>query len=231
MLDSQLKHWEIAQAICSIFRPMLRLSKEIKTYDQVETIDAPHPPDRSVLRGSLVSQIRSSDYKLFFQQGFDADFSVSRDLIRGDDLAFQTIFQSRIRYGLPVFQHYAITAELQGGLWVDGNEADSFRKGLSRGFRGSESLSVWTNRFFNASVDYQVPLKTFQYGTWTMAPFLESGMIRFSAGQKSSIRYQSYGVGTYFFLKEIAIPGLGLEFGTNNKFQKRFVSFSAGLNV
>jgi len=46
-----------------------------------------------------------------------------------------------------------------------------------------------------------------------------------------TVNYHSYGIGSYFFLKKIAIPGIGLVIGTNTEYQDSFFKFTIGFDI
>jgi hypothetical protein len=95
--------------------------------------------------------------------------------------------------------------------------------------RGIESKTTWAERYCTAAIDYQIPLKTFPSGALTMAPFTDRGRIFHRNGQLDYVDFYTVGGGIYFFLKNIALPGLGFEMGYNDQYQKEFFAFSAGI--
>jgi hypothetical protein len=78
-------------------------------------------------------------------------------------------------------------------------------------------------------MDYQIPLRSFESGTLTVAPFVDVGRIEQRGGASETIDYYTAGGGIYYFLKNIALPGFGFEAGYNNRYMKDFFTFSAGL--
>ena len=74
--------------------------------------------------------------------------------------------------------------------------------------------------------DWQIPLKHKDYGTWVAAPFFDFGS--FNSDLAGEGNYFAFGVGGFLYLKKIALPGLGIYAGHNNKFESGFVNFFMG---
>ena len=186
--------------------------------------------DREMLKAGVTGKFQASDYKLFFNEGFYSELTFSGGLVRTDGSERTRSVQGKARYGLSILNYCALLTELQGGTLKNGYVSDAFRKGNAKGFRGTGASSLWVRHYGNLALDLQIPLQETRFGTWTWAPFLETGRLAIAGGHRSIISYTTGGIGAYFFLKEIAIPGLGVEFGSNSRFLKKFMSFSVGLS-
>ena len=178
----------------------------------------------------MTVRFQASDYKLFFNEGLYSELTVSSDLIRTDNSVLTRAAQGVVRYGHSVLENYALLTEVKAGTLKNGDVSDGFRRGNAKGFRGTGALSLWLRHYGNLALDFQIPIRETPYGTWTWAPFLEAGRLAIAGGHESVVTYATGGAGTYFFLKEVASPGVGIEFGTNSRFLKKFVSFSVGLS-
>ena len=78
-----------------------------------------------------------------------------------------------------------------------------------------------------ASADYHVPVGKTRHGTFTVAPFVDYGAYKpFIADTGGN--YSSYGVGGYFFINTINLPGVGLILGRNERFMGDFAAFQIG---
>jgi hypothetical protein len=106
------------------------------------------------------------------------------------------------------------------------NTAASLKFGAQRGLRGIDKESLSASRLAALGLDWQIPLKHTDYGTWVAAPFFDFGNLnsRLTRGEN----YFSFGAGGFLYLKKIALPGLGLYVGHNNKFESSFVNFFMG---
>ena len=65
-------------------------------------------------------------------------------------------------------------------------------------------------------------------GTFTVAPFVDYGDYKpFVEGSGSN--YAAYGIGAYYFVNLINLPGIGLVLGRNEQFMDNFVTFQIGM--
>ncbi len=211
------------------FSPALRYVLQINEYENLLTYQK--PKDYRVSKAGIRLRYDYSDYKLYYNSGVIFDASILRDLSRSDDHRFSTLGSSKVRIGVPSILGHAVLGEVQGGRLTGGSDTDIFRLGLTKGFRGIPALGAWPESYIAASFDYQVPIRSLSIGTWTIAPFADAGHLQYRNDSASELSYQSYGIGTYIFLKEIAIPGLGIEIGRNTTFQDYFANFSLGLQI
>jgi hypothetical protein len=77
-------------------------------------------------------------------------------------------------------------------------------------------------------VDYQIPIAKWDHGVVTVAPFADYGIYRaFFEGTGNN--YLSHGIGAYYFINLINLPGIGLTAGVNEDFMGTFVAFQIGM--
>lgn len=74
----------------------------------------------------------------------------------------------------------------------------------SRGFRLS---GLWGQRSLFGTAEYAVPVYDYG-GTWAIAPFADAGVVEWESERTS---YINPGLGFRFFLKDVAIPALGID--------------------
>jgi hypothetical protein len=212
------------------FVPAVNYMMQINEYEQLDGFVQPEDYRASKLGFRL--RYDYSDYKLYFNKGVTIDANLTRDVSRNDEEKFSTVATGSVKIGVPSFKDQALLGQIQGGNVSGGTETDTFRLGLSKGFRGIPAQGAWPEKYYALSFDYQIPIRKLSFGTWTTAPFTDTGQLKYRSNTGlDAVDYNSIGIGTYIFLKEVAIPGLGLEIGRNNKFQSNFVSFSLGLGM
>jgi len=134
----------------------------------------------------------------------------------------------RVEWDKAVFSGHALQLGLRGAYQSRTTLGDVPSYGLGKGYRGIQPGGLWTGRIVAASADYQVPLARWRHGTVTVAPFVDYGIYD-SFFPANGGNYMAYGIGTYYFLNFINLPGLGLTAGINEKFMGPFVSFQFGM--
>ncbi|HCM40154.1 MAG: hypothetical protein A2070_07880 [Bdellovibrionales bacterium GWC1_52_8] len=186
------------------------------------------PDDYSTIDGGIRLQYQDTAYRLFFNEGFSADLRLKRQLYKSDDQARATTIESSVAWEKSaffthVFQFSGRIASLYGA-----DPRDLIRTGYMRGYRGIEANGLWLRKTLALSFDYQIPLASVASGVWTLAPFVDLGWFK-STVDTSREAYQSYGLGTYFFISRIALPGMGLIAGHNAEYKGNFVAFFLGM--
>lgn len=169
----------------------------------------------------------NSDFKFYFNEGFDGDFSYIRDLKRTDGLDEISAGLLNFRFQKNIFMQHALQFGLKSVVSNNATIKDVMKMGGSKGFRGIQENGLWAENVVSLSTDYQIPLIFSNYGVWTIAPFFDYGLIE--SDYSSISNFSSYGIGGYLYLKQVAIPGIGIIVGRNERFQGRFISFSIGL--
>lgn len=176
-------------------------------------------------------RFQDQNYKFYFQEGPDIRADFNSNVYRSDVRSFAQNLKISAKLTKPTFWENYVTVFGQAGFSTATQQTDLFRLGVEPGFRGIFRRGLWATRYANAVVEYGVPIASFQYGTWTAAAFSESGYT-FSQpiGSHRDLFYQTFGGGTYFYLKKIALPGFGLEMGWNSQFSPFFFAFRAGFS-
>ena len=171
---------------------------------------------------------RNADYKLFYNDGFSASFMWFQQVHRSDNRDNISQTMASLEWDVTLFEKHALQLGLHGGLESDnGNPGDVSTHGRGKGYRGIESNGLWTRKIAAASADYQIPVAKTGHGTFTVAPFVDYGAYKpFFADNGSN--YLAYGIGAYYFINFINLPGVGLVVGRNQEFMGTFVSFQIG---
>jgi hypothetical protein len=187
------------------------------------------PPSRRTVKGGLQLAYDARNYKLYFSEGLYLRATATRDVHRTDDARSALQLEAQASYQLGVLSDHALQLLVTAGSLEGGDRADALRIGGGRSLRGIEARTAWVERYYAGAIDYQIPLAAFDSGTLTTAPFVDAGRIDHRGGQQSSCYFIAPGAGVYFFLKQVAFPGVGLEIGHNAAYMGSFVTVSAGL--
>jgi outer membrane protein assembly factor BamA len=211
--------------------PSLELSLSLgytdRSYSQLDSF--PTPVDyRATSVGGRVSY-HNADYKLFYNDGLSGSITWLSQVHRSDGKETLSQATVSIQRDINLFSSHALQLGLHGGIQSDnGNRGDVTMYGRARGFRGIEPNGLWTRRIIAVSTDYQIPVAKTGQGTLTVAPFVDYGDYKpFVEGSGSN--YTAYGIGAYYFINLINLPGIGLVLGRNEQFMGNFVTFQIGM--
>jgi outer membrane protein assembly factor BamA len=168
-----------------------------------------------------------TDFHFYFQEGNKFRLEMGSQIYRDDDAAHVTQYQLIYDWQHAVYRKHALQLHLESRARNTNDVRDSFKLGSNLGFRGVESAGIWAKQAHSVSVDYKIPFLDIKYGTWTIGPFADYATFKeFDADDlKESI---AYGISTFMFLKKIALPGIGIIVGHNDKYLGDFVSVSIG---
>ena len=195
-------------------------------YNRLEEYSVPE--DYDTLISSLHLQWDYSDYRLYFQEGIKTTLSLKYQAYRDDEVDNYYGFSAKFNWQKQLFKNNVLQALIQSAFIEEGDERDDFRVGGNGGFRGIHNKGVWTKGYLTGSLEYQIPLKFTTFGTWTVAPFCDIGYLKIRFPESASELYAAAGVGTYFYLKNIALPGAGFQVGHNTEYEDLFFKFSIG---
>lgn len=195
-------------------------------FDRVDSY--PPPEDYDAFGVTLGMEYDDTDFKFYFNEGLQVTFEYEVQLHRSDEKEETNSWNLTGVWQKKLFSDNALQVQLQLQEINNATLGDSLLLGRTKGFRGIESRGLWVNRAQSMSLDYQIPVRTYGYGTWTIAPFID--MTHFDPIiDIPADSFVSYGVGGYLYLKNIAFPGVGLVMGYNDEFDGFFVSFSIGM--
>lgn len=210
--------------------PALSLSAKLnyagRKYSQVESYAV--PDDYTAVSAGISASYNNADYKLFYNDGFSGNISWISQVHRsgGDNKINQTT--ARFEWDMPLFRSNALQTGVRGALQSLGASGDVLTYGRGKGFRGIQPGGLWTRKIIAFSVDYQIPVLKTGHGTFTVAPFADYGMYKpFLPDTGSS--YASYGVGAYYFINLLNLPGVGVLAGYNEEFMGAFADLQIGM--
>ncbi|MFY1828472.1 FtsQ-type POTRA domain-containing protein [Myxococcus fulvus] len=170
-------------------------------------------PQRGQAHGVSVSaEYLGQDFHFYFNEGL-----VARALYRegldflGSSRALRqvSLFAS---YTLPVFGRHALTLTAQHAQSKGDAFLDAQLLGARTGSRGFDAGRLWGETSSSATLEYQVPLWSPKLATLTAHAFVDVGRVEW---QGSLLRYATPGVGIRAYVREVAVPAVGLEVSRN----------------
>lgn len=172
---------------------------------------------------------RNADYKLFYNDGLSASIMWFSQVHRSDGRDNVSQAMASLEWDVTLFEKHALQLGLHGALESDnGNPGDVSTHGRGKGYRGIEPNGLWTRKIAAASADYQIPVAKTGHGTFTVAPFVDYGTFKPFFPSNGS-NYMAYGIGAYYFINFINLPGIGVVVGRNQDFMGTFASVQAGM--
>lgn len=189
------------------------------------------PQDNKASKAKITLRYEQLNYKLYFHEGLSLRSEIKVDAFRSDEKSNATQFDIRAGWQETMFERQVLQVLVATGGTRGGAIHDSNRIGGGRGFRGIDAKTAWAESYGALAIDYQIPIAHYASGALTIAPFIDAGRIANRGGNNAIINYAAMGGGVYYFLKKIALPGLGLEYGYNTSYLKVFVAFSMGLSL
>lgn len=169
-----------------------------------------------------------SHYRLYFQEGTKVQIRYRREIARSDDSPCRNTVRVLVDHQAAFPLESAFKIVLQGLAVDSGDLRDAFVEGGKPGLRGVPIQGIWLRTAGTVGMDWQFPLVSLPQGTLSAGPFLDGGIIR-EIGEDAWGTTWSWGAAASFYLKTIAMPGLGLTVGSNRRFAGGpFVSFQLG---
>jgi outer membrane protein assembly factor BamA len=169
----------------------------------------PAPPGGGPVGGpSLELELDASDYQGYLTRGVVGRAELRLGLrLGGRDrdplhLAAATTWSGR---GL---RDHAVALTLRVDHVRGDPVLDAVRLGGSPGSRGFQSQGLWAEDAAQAAIEYQVPVWKPRWGALTLAGFADAGAVRWR-GEET--RYLAPGMGLRVFLRNVAVPLLGID--------------------
>ena len=207
------------------------MRRSLRRFSSKEGFPANELTDNVATSLGFALKYDATDFKFYFQEGLSGYVSGSTEMMRSDDVRHLRSLMLTVSSQKAVFGHHAL--QVMGQLYrsIGGNKSDLVRIGGARPLRGIPAQGALTAAYSAIGLDYQIPLRDAPQGTWTVAPFGDFGSMTPYAYAASRQQYGSWGVGTYYFLKKIAVPGVGFEMGRCSLYEGIFASFSLGVTM
>ena len=194
--------------------------------------------------GYKIDKTKQSGY---YRSGFSWEQSISGDfhtytdnIIRNTDNNMDTKLETKLYYGVPSVGQQVLQINLKHEAREQDNAYGSYKIGGVVGSRALPRGGLWGNNYAYAAFDYQIPLIQRRYFTWTFAPFYDAGYINgvplqatrpqeHEVPETRYLRWNSVGVGTYFYFARLTIPAIGFTLGTSDLLSENEIM--AGLSL
>lgn len=181
---------------------------------------------------TLEASYKKESYKFYFSEGYKIAGAYDQEFFRTDKNQGVNLLRLNINYGKAMPHQQALQTSFNLASLTGGDKRDALKSGRryskGKGLRGIPDGGYFTDVLATASVDYQFPLAFTKYGVWTLAPFGDYGRINGYLNTHDDLWQKAYGLGSYFFLTGIMLPGVGLVAGRNETFNNNFVEFTVG---
>ena len=167
------------------------------------------PREGGLLQGpSLTFELDASDFQLYFQAGVQ------------NRLRFETAFEAlgSVRSFLRVTDRFQAATRMAwdhaliaiADLQIETSDAllDAFLAGGQPGTRGFHNQGLWATRLATLALEYHIPVWRPGWGVWTVLGFVDAGALDGQSGPKTFVQP---GAGFRMFLRQIALPALGVD--------------------
>ena len=196
-------------------------------YDSLS--DYPEPEGFKTILGGFNLNWDDATFRYYYKEGWLGYFETNHQLIRNDDIPKSYDVRIQLNSEKRIFLEQVLQVQGSGGYQGGGDERDLMRVGANSGFRGIPNNGAWVDRYLTLALDYQIPLWRGRIGTWTVAPFCDVGYLRQpTIDESEELTYTAWGLGTYLFLRKLAIPGVGVQVGHNDTYQDSFFEVTIG---
>jgi outer membrane protein assembly factor BamA len=132
---------------------------------------------------------------------------------------------ARAAIAAPLLRDHASSAVVTG-FATDGDPVlDAFRLGARPGTRGFREEALWAERAVTLTLDHQVPFWRPRWGTVAALGFVDAGVARWSAERT---RWIAPGAGVRLYVRDVALPALGLDLAWSSEVRGVAASFFIG---
>lgn len=182
------------------------------------------PPAGNELGVAADLEYDGQAYRDWFNQGPSVQARVRRSLPVGRDRGF-TQSTALATLTVPAARDHAASISAAGYL-VDGDPVlDAFTLGGRPGSRGVRAEGLWAERAVTTTLEYQVPVWTPRWGTLTTIGFVDAGVSRWAG---AVTRWVAPGGGVRVYLRNIALPALGVDLAWSTAGRQLAPSFFLG---
>lgn len=206
------------------------LMRKFTSYEAIRDYGLPQEYHATMAR--LEATYTKEDYKFYFAEGFRLMGTVAQEVSRSDHTSKTRLVTGALFSGKETYKRQAIQWTVNTAFLEGGDKRDALKSGRretsGRGLRGIPEGGYFTHFIAATSIDYQIPLRFTKYGTWTLAPFVDFGKINGYERQSEDLWQKAYGIGSYFYLTGVMLPGVGFIVGRNETFKNGFAEFSIG---
>jgi hypothetical protein len=166
-------------------------------------------------------------YRFYFREGTKVQLRVGRQFARSGEGVAATAYELEADWQRPLLGESVLKFHLGGAGTSSSDRRDVLKLGGDGPLRGVERDGIWARHLAGVALDLQVPLWQGRFGTWAAGPFAcYARYLPPEGGGWGTSR--AVGAGLFLYLKEIALPGIGVAAGTNPEFSGGFVDVQVG---
>lgn len=180
--------------------------------DLSETEDYPAPRNERSTAGAMCNlKLSYTKFVDYYDKGFSGVFTFEHSLREFGADTIYGHFQATFEFVYPISIVLSRTF-LEGG-WSVGEDVgitNYYRLGGEYGYRGIPETGLWVSDYVVFSQQFEQVLYRMKLGTFTIAEFSDNV---FTHEDDPVQIYYSVGVGLRAYLKEIAIPAVGVDAG------------------
>ncbi|MCG8416815.1 MAG: BamA/TamA family outer membrane protein [Proteobacteria bacterium] len=182
------------------------------------------PPERETIFGPQIRlRYDGQNYKIIANEGLRMEARYRHGLQSPRDVAMLDI-QSNLGRILP--WNHSLSLSLGFHLRRGDHFLDALILGGMAGTRGFHEQGLWVETAALSTVEYAIPLFGALGGTWTFAAFVDGGVTEWNDDTQTFI---TPGIGLGFFLKNVAIPAVGIDLSYSIDEGEVFPSAAIGL--
>lgn len=188
--------------------PAVGLVYRYRDLSEAEGYSAPHN-ERSSAGAMCNLKLSFTNFTDYYDKGFSGVFTFEHTLKEfGADTVYGH-FQATLEFAHPLWIMLSRTF-LEGG-WSVGKDVgmtNYYRLGGEYGYRGIPETGLWVSDYVAFSQQFEQVIYRMKLGTFTIAEFSDNVFTH----EDTPLRvYYSVGVGLRVYLKEIAIPAVGVD--------------------
>jgi len=209
--DERTTYWnyfKVGYSFSEKFIAAVKVESLDITFDDLDEYE--QPDDYRTAASGLIIEYDAADFRFYYKEGWQARLEMAYQFYRDDNVEKVGLIEGQVNSDINLIGKQVLQTQVRAGFLDNGDDRDLFRLGGSIGFRGIQEQGVWVDRFAALSIDYQIPVWSGDLGTWTVAPFSDFGYLNYPQDTDAYDYYASIGIGTYLFLKDVALPGVGI---------------------
>jgi outer membrane protein assembly factor BamA len=187
---------------------------------------SPAPPRAGTEVGVAADlELEGQDYRDWFNAGPLVQATLRRALPGLGSARSFTLSTARAAWSVPVAGDHAASATVAAFLSAGDPLLDAFALGGRPGTRGFLTEGLWAERAASATLDYQMPVWRPGWGTMTAIGFVDAGVSRWAG---DTTRWLNPGAGVRLYVRNVALPALGLDFAWSGAGGRVATSFFLG---
>jgi outer membrane protein assembly factor BamA len=177
---------------------------------------------------TLLVDLDASDFQLYFQEGLTGRLRVESSLAALGGARSLVRVDGRLQLATGVIADHALIVTGQVLATTSDSLLDVIMVGGATGARGFRNQGRWARDAETLALEYHVPFWRPSWGVWTALGFVDAGTVRWDDGRRL---YVQPGAGMRLYLRQLALPALGIDVAYAPDENSALVVFSAGITI